>query len=405
MTIKVIYLLFLSLILSGSFISIGELPIRYIVMFLLLAQVALRERLYFDKSWKLYLLFILCFGFSCIAANYTDKFLNSIFKQYFIAFVVWVSTVAVLRKDSSFIKYIAMVYLIIGAFDVVVNLSQFFFNTSWYEPIESFFKFKSDDEFSNIVEKRSSFRDVNDGTLRGIFGNGVINGYYLSICSVLSMIFIVQKRKLIYFSITLFYLAGLFVCQQRGPLFFSIMSIMILSWLISNKLLFRNRTIMFLFFATLFICGFLYISDISSNLGLRYSTRGIDATVRNNIFIETLEYLSDNPFLPNIYELIDIKGHAPHNLFLNAYVYGGLISFILIISILFIQTRHIFWVIKGGQVGMRAYFYVFAFAWITFTLNTMLHNRSIVTGDVTIWLLWAVLYSYPYINYKRTTIR
>lgn len=40
--------------------------------------------------------------------------------------------------------------------------------------------------------------------------------------------------------------------------------------------------------------------------------------------------------------------------------------------------------------------------YIAFTLNSLLHNKSIVTGDAMLWMLWAVVYiEYYFKTYKQ----
>lgn len=398
---KIFYLLFLFLFLSGSSISIGGIAIRYLVILLLLMQVFLGYKKYpFDKCWKLYVPFILCFGFSCMATNYTGEFVNSLFKQYFMAFVVWLSTVVILTKDRSFVKYIFVVYLLVGIFDVIVTYSQFTFNTAWYEPIESFFRFMTNEEFSDMGNQKSSYMDVNDGTLQGMFGNGALNGYYLSVCAVLSMLPVIKTKNIFWLILPTFFLFGSFICQQRAPLFISLLAVLTMSWLIFNRFSSRNRFLMFILIAIAITFGLTLMSDFSDAMGLRYSVQGTDSTGRDQIMVETFDYIASHPFLPNIHELIAQKGHAPHNLFLNAFIYGGFISFVLILSILFIQTRQTLFVIKNGIDGIKAYYFTVAFAWATFTMNCMVHNRSVVTGDFTIWLLWGILCTYPIVNPK-----
>ena len=140
--------------------------------------------------------------------------------------------------------------------------------------------------------------------------------------------------------------------------------------------------------------------DLSSDSGLRYSTRGFETTGRDMIYLSIFDYILANPFMPNIYELMQEKGRAPHNIFLNAFVYGGLFSFISIMTLLFYQYKVVIQTIKKGCTDNNVYFFVFSFAWMSYNINCLVHNRSIVTGDFLIWLIWGVIASRLYFTKK-----
>ena len=84
---------------------------------------------------------------------------------------------------------------------------------------------------------------------------------------------------------------------------------------------------------------------------------------------------------------------APHNIFLNAFVYGGLFSFISIMAILFIQAKTAFKVLSIKIDKNSVLFLIFVCAWGVFTVNGFVHNRSIVTGEIMAWILWALMSS------------
>ena len=405
--IKYLYYIFIFLLLSGSNIELLGFPIKYILAVLLFFLVISSEMKFVtSKIWILYMIFLLSFGVSCIVTGNIGQYLNQLLKSYFPAFVGCISTIEVVKKDRNSLNVIFIIILAIGFFNVFVNYSQFMFNTDWYEPIESFFKFSNDEEFSESIGMRQTYRDVNDGTLQGIFGNGVLNGYYLSLCTILSMALVLKRKNILYLVLTVFFVAGSFICQQRSPLYASLLLIVVM-FLFGGFKSFSNlqRTLFFIVITSFLIVSIPYFIEISESFGLRYTTRGFEGSGREDIYVNTFDYILSNPVFPNIFELMQQKGRAPHNLFLNAFIYGGVISFVCIMLILFYQFKDVISVIKKGCEERNVYFFVFAFAWIEYTINCLVHNRSLITGDFSIWLIWGVIASsnfYSVIKSKRT---
>lgn len=390
MLLKILYLLFLFLSFSYSDLRVGGIGLRYPIIMLILFVIIAEGRVYFDKVWRVYALFIAVFGVSCIAHGFIDEFSNVLFMQYFISFVGWLSTVAVLKKDPSFVKYIVYLILAIGGLDVLVTISQFTFNADWYSPIQEFFHFSNLEDFNAQSDLGGNNSEVNDSTLNGMFPNGVYNGYYLLFCSVLSMFLLLKTRKIISFILPLFFLVGAFCCQQRGPFFITLLVVLLLSLSAFNKMKRIGKISIIAGIGILAVFGF-SIMNYSEAMELRYSTRGFEDELRSSIYAATIDYIKEHPFTANFYELVAAKGKAPHNLFLNAFVYGGILSFMLIMWLLYYQAKQVWRLIKNRLETINPYYYVFAFAWIAFTLNSMVHNRSIVTGDFMIWVIWGVL--------------
>ena len=396
-----IFMAFLFLVFTGSNLRIGGVMLRYIFALLLIMEIViLKLKLYLDKSLLVFLLFIFFFGISCFVTGFEREFISKLYYSYFIALLGFVLVLALLKKDASLIKYITYLILAIGAFDVVVTYSQFVFKEDWYRPIEQLLQFPTWDVLEDVRDRKELKLEAMDMTLPGILGNGVYNGYFLSVCTALSMVFVIRSKKAVYYIIPFFYLLGAFFCQQRAPLFISVFVIAMMSIRLFKEFNKGSRIVFFIFFSVGVVMAFSMLSNISELFGLRYSSTGFDSTGRDSISANTIDYIMSHPFIANAYELILVKGHMPHNFFLNAYVYGGIISFILIMYILFVQIKTFFKIIHGDVDGLNAYFYVFAWAWAVFTLNCMAHNRSIITGDYLIWMIWGVMLAYPSLHSK-----
>ncbi len=401
MLFKLLYLLFLFLSFSGSNISIGPLAIRYILLLILFIDIIIIERkVFFEKIWVLYSIFVFVYGVSCVVTGFFDQYFSMLVHKYIYSFFCWFFTVFILTKDYKFAKFIILVLLFIGIFDTLVTVSQFTFNTSWYKPIETFFHFQSSEEYSFQVGSMAEGQGVATNALNGIFDSGTTNGYFLATCCVLSLVYFFKTKKAWLYVFPFLFFMGLFCCQQRGPLMISAaMIILSVYWTFKKAGVFNRILLLIGVSVAIVYAG--YFLTFSEAMGLRYSEYGLAGTGREFIYGRVFQYIASHPIMANFYECLQETGSAPHNLFLNAYVYGGIISFVIIMWILYVQSKRNMEVIKGGFEGDRAYYYAFSLAWIAYTLNSLFHNKSIVTGEPIIWLLWGVVCSYPYIIHSK----
>ena len=83
----------------------------------------------------------------------------------------------------------------------------------------------------------------------------------------------------------------------------------------------------------------------------------------------------------------------PHNIIFNAFVYGGIISFITICYILKLQFTTFCVIFQNIQLRNNIFFTTSICALVAFTINGFFHNQSIVTGELMPWILWSIIYS------------
>lgn len=398
---KIIYLLFILLVFTNSNIRVGGIMLRYYtIIYLIIYCVYKNFQIRIDKTIVLFLCFLLCFGLSCFIKGYFDKFLIELYYVYIISIIGCLITMTLVKIDASLIRYITYCILCIGAFNVIVTYSQFTFNDDWFNLIADYFKLPISKTLED-VEYKSINLEVMDITLPGIFGNGVYNGYFLSMCAILSIVFVLKYNKIIYYIFPVFYLFGAFICQQRMPLLITLFILSIISLNNFGNLSKISKTI----FVLLIIAGLIvfipFIINASEHLGLRYSSTGFNSTGRIIIYKNTINYIASHPIIANIYELVELKDKMPHNLILNAYIYGGIVSFVIIVCILIAQFRKFLTIIRRAYNRFNVFHYLFAWSWAAYTLNGLAHNRSIVTGDFTIWLIWGILLSYTSVRAQK----
>ena len=330
--IKRIYYVFLFFILTGSDLYLGPITAKYVlglVIFVLL--IFHDQKLVMDKCFRVYCIFITNFFISSLVCGFLNKFFVTFFNYYFIAYVGWRATNLIIQDNKKNINYIIYLILGIGAFDVLVTISQMTFNTDWYYPIESFFHFRAQETNMEIIESYAEYRDVLGDAITGLFGNAIKNGWYLAVCSVLSVVFIQKYRYVVLYILPIYFLIGVFACQERSALAAAIIMIGLISLKIYRDLSFVKKALFIMFAVSVVVYLVQYLINYSAENELRYSEVGMDDTGRTAIMLKYYSYVISNPLFPNYYDMRAQMIPPPHNILFNAFVYGGIISFIAII--------------------------------------------------------------------------
>ena len=387
---KTLYFIVLFFALTGSNLLNSAIPTRMIFSIILFVMCVYYDRgIALDSCFKWYLVFIFFFGLSSIINCHWGTFYNFLLRYYFISFVCWRSTILFIKNDSSATKKILLFILLLGGFNLVVTISQFLLSWSWFEPIQNFLKLPTAEYFEGINIDRLANSDVLSMFLPGIFGNAIINGYFLAICVVLSSYYFLVYKKIIFFILPVSFLFGSFVCQERAPFVLAIFMLLFIVYKSLNNLSVSYKIALFAIILIAAIYGSFHFINISDVYNLRYTMEGMTDIGRTSIYRGAIEYLKNNFLFPHI----DDIPVAPHNIFLNAFVYGGLFSFISIMAILFIQAKTAFKVLSIKIDKNSVMFLIFVCAWGVFTVNGFVHNRSIVTGEIMAWILWALMSS------------
>ena len=144
-----------------------------------------------------------------------------------------------------------------------------------------------------------------------------------------------------------------------------------------------------LFAATACLAYFVrYAISFSEVAGMRYSTLVMDSTNRDYVYTAAFKYIADNPIFSNIYDFRQKNGFSPHNLFLNAYIYGGIGTFITILALLISQIKSVWHYFLGKLSLSNVALFIMICAYFACTFNGLTHNESIITGNTLIWCLW-----------------
>lgn len=397
---NLVYFIDLFFFLCGSSIYLGPVTAGFFFAAILLLLILLHDKkLVLDKPLKLYAVFIISFGLSSLVTGQMRAFSDTFLRFYLISFILWRATSIAIENNPKAIDTIFYMFLCIGLFDVAVSISQMTFNTQWYQLIYEALKLRHDEEMAEVMAYKSQYSDVFSYAITGIFGNAIKNGWFLAVCSCLSMRYVLKYKKLVLLVFPLIYIAGVFACQERSALLGSILALGYCLYRLykeGNSYAKIGIVIISLF---AIVSGFEFLVAFSESHNLRYTEFGFDDTGRSDILGGVSNYLVSNPIFPNIYDHFERGGRAPHNLFVNAFMYGGLLSFICIFGIIIIQFKSYYKDLKSNLINNPTLIAIILSAFV-FTFNSLFHNQSIVTGEYVIWIIWAI-----YLSEKRLIIK
>ena len=140
-------------------------------------------------------------------------------------------------------------------------------------------------------------------------------------------------------------------------------------------------------FIVVAVFGVLYFLAYTSSSEMRY-VKGFEDKSRVGLIQKTMEYLSQHILLGGRFHSQSMGVRPPHNLFLNAWLYGGILGLFVIFGITIKQVVLVAKQTLRKQFLMDYSKTIFGLVFLAYTVNSMVHNQSIVTGDAVIWILW-----------------
>lgn len=396
---KVFYMAFIVAISFGGNYHIGVTTPRQIfavLMFILCLINYNAIKPFLKNILGAYVLYLFFVFLSAYNDNSVDSFIRNLIAQHFVALVCYGAITYYFVRFRAF-DTIVLAFLICGVANMAVSFLQYFGHPLGFLLGGLFID-------TNELMANRHMEMLMDGTgsyLLGMKGDAVHNGYFQMFMPFL-MTYVHEKN--IFFNKTnvfrnLFYytlLALLFICilliQERSCILFSLFTYMVFLYFkfkhfdISKKVLICAFGFIFLFF-----CVYLMWPVISEYIdNSRFVGR--DDDLRENLLMGTFKYISENVLLGGMSSFVRQYDFPPHNIFLNAFVEAGICGFFLSIFIYFKQMKMAFSLAKIRVETLICY------AFIAYMLNSMLHNDSILTGDVIVWILWGMVYS----TYKTT---
>lgn len=344
------------------------------------------KKLYSDKYFNLYLVFVFFFGLSSLLTGYFSSFFNHLLSFTLVAYVSYWSTIVLLKKYNA-LSIILYTILALGFFDAVVSIGQFLYIPQ-ITSLPDIMYIHIDSEY---IENSTSMSDLLGLTVPGIMVNDVYNGYFLGVASIFSLYLFRKGISLTGIVILGVILIGGFVTQERTPFYCSILVSVYVLFRILNSVKSNIKYVLSFVFVIVIIYGsstlFEYLSSSDSRFAL-----GMNTTQRDIIYQNALAFIEDNWAFGGFYYLLNTEHFAPHNILLNAWIYGGVFGLISITILLYrqIKTTIIQSIIKFQFVDYGVV--ICSLSYLAFTANSIMHNKSIVTGDALIWILWGAAF-------------
>lgn len=351
-----------------------------IMLFACLKNSSIRDLA--NSNLNHYCLFIFFFGISSIIYSTFNLYLHDLFGKYLVSVVGLWSTYILFKKGDA--KVFIYALLCIGLFDAVVTIFQFM-GLNAYAKITEFLHIYPDSDFEELLsEKSESFITYSIPGLVGATSNGPL----LMVCGILSWIFLKDNKRTITILLSFFFLISVFLTQQRMAL----IGIILFDCFLLVKFIRRSNILLKFIMLFAVTVGLVYIAQyaisFSEAVGMRYSILALDSTNRDYVYDSAFKYIADNPIFANIYDFRLESGYSPHNLFLNAYIFGGIGTFITILILLISQIKAVWHYFFGKASVSNVLLLIMISAYFAYTFNGLTHNESIITGNTLIWCLW-----------------
>jgi len=379
---------------------------------------------------KAYLVFILSYLISATITGY----IGSVLITYYVAACVgfWATKILVVKYHYG--KLLFNILVITGVLDAIVTIGQTF-GMLFSDQLVSLFHVTLPEKYLDMMNE-GVYEDQFLLLVRpGLFANLVYNGYFLMTAGVISLSLLAHKFNIQRLIPWLVILVGCICVQERGP----IVILTFLSALVFFKILIIKRNTYLLFILVFGLLAYFLTGKIASMLpdqGMdsathttisafyednesssysqndflrlakesRFANTGLDDPYRIYIYGQSIDYIMDHPFIGGLHRLNAMYDIYPHNLLLNAFIYGGIVGGVAILLILFWQIKPLWRVLRNKIADTNTVCFFAGLAYLANTLNSLTHNISIVSGDEMIWMLWAAFY-FEYRKFYQQDVR
>lgn len=393
--IKLFYFLFIAAITFGGTIHIGPLtPRQYvaIVIFMFCSFNIKKLYSYLNKYIVLYFLFIL-FWFGCSVINgELDFFVREFISKYLVAITCYLFTILLYIKTKS-LRVLMFSLLICGGINSIVCMLQYINN-----PIGIALGALFTDLEDPLVITNFNLMGEEGAYLFGLLGNPVLNGHFSMILPFVPLFFYKEEEcsdllKSVMILSSIYFLVVVFCIQQRSCFIIDIL-VFFAYFLFSSDKVGKKVPIfiliLFMALFSMFLWGDQIMDAFSSS---RFSNSGSD-DLRVSIYTDAIHYIGEHPFTGGIRTYYNIYERYPHNIILSAFIYSGLVGGLALLFLYYKQIQYA-WKLMLSNINISA-----SMMFLALSLNGLLHNNSIVTGDAHVWILWGAVISCGYIIKK-----
>ena len=398
---------FVAVVFYGQLRLMFGLTPRHIAIAVMLIACIKQQGVSFPmgRIMKTYFVFIFTYLVSATITGY----IGNVLIMYYIGACVglWATKILVVKyHDGRLLLYLLIV---LGVINALVTIGQTF-NMSFPDKLISFFQLKLPEKYLEIMNVEGSEDRALMLTRPGLLANPVYNGYFMMTTGVVSLMLFTRKLWIQGFVPWAIIVFGCICVQERGPIIIlALLSALAFYKIIISKRKYALFLLLFVFILLLSIAGSInslsYIGNDYSQFikESRFAEIGINDSDREINYWLTIDYIMDHPIIGGTERLHAMYDIYPHNLFLLAFCCGGFVGGFAIMLILFWQAKPLWRVLRRKVADTNPVCFFAALAYLANTLNSLVHNRSIVTGDEVIWMLWG-LFLFEYLKfYKQDT--
>ena len=262
---------------------------------------------------------------------------------------------------------------------------------------------------ADFIEEYEEFagRRMLDGdtaiVIPGIIG-GASHGYFSSCLAIISLYPFKNKLGIANIFMWALSIISLFFIQERTAFAVGLLGSMYGLYCLTKQQ--REQTFTKIFIRLIAIVAVFGIVHLLYNtigsVNTRYTDLGLDTQGRDAFIQNAFDYLKINP-LGGYFEYSDSGAMPPHNIFVNAFLWGGLIGGIIVIMLILSQIKTTCSVLLKQSKIIPFQAFLFAIIYLVYTGNAMFHNESMVNGSSIIWIYWAVFLTY-YDNWKNQNL-
>ena len=387
MKFKIVYLLFfLFCIVYPYKVIAGPITFRHVVSLFMLG-LCIYEGFQSDKYLYLYYAFVLLFGISSVAMGHAGDYFRGLFGTYISMIAAYAATYILIKKYDG-TNLLVWTIVCIGILNAVVTIGQFF-EWSITEKLCSLLKVEVDDKYVSIIESQES--DSNSLSLPGLLSS-LNNGYFLSATALL-ILFNRKCNFYINFLLWLVVIGASFVAQERAGF---MIAIVFSAFIVGDYYFSKSKTAgFFALVIIMIVCAsaiYAFLDDILAS-ELRY-TKGLEGDARGEYRSVTWDYILHNP-MGGFFEFESEGHHHPHNFFLNTFLFGGFFGGICLIVLLIFQIIKIVpYLFRNKDSEEAQWAFIWGLMYIDYTINSMVHNPSIVQGVVPFFIWWGAFLAY-----------
>ena len=346
------------------------------------------RKLYTDKYWNLYWIFILFFGLSSYYTSYFDVFVYRFFGDFYVAFIAcWATKILIEKYNGQ--EYLLFSLLILGLFDAIITIGQVL-RIPFAMIIPVLLNLDVYDQFYDLAD---SYYNLMQLAIPGIFRSAVDNGHFLSVVTIASL-FLFDKNKIVAIVCSSVMLIGSFMAQERAGFYLAVLlsAFILFHYLNTNK---KGSKLLYLLFAVA-ISFFIIpnLVDLLNESESRFSVLGYDLTGRQSIWSNTWNFYQDNFVFGGFFKCIQETQKYPHNIILSAMLSGGIIGGLVLLYLMLLQLLKVKTYLYNFK-QQRFQTLILSMCFISTVGDSFFHNISLVNADVICLVTWtAFIYSY-----------